>query len=176
MVRLGWVLLLAIYIPAYSAELKAGEPAPTFALRTLTGEFFFLRDLCGEELRYSSEYPTVVILDFWATWCSPCLRTIPVIRRVVNSFDTNEVALVLVSEDSLSATSRIPDILGEGIPHEICVLDPYHVVMEKYGLEKIPSTFVISPEGKIHDVSGDDQRDRNVEEWLRNAIERCLNK
>ena len=176
MVRLGWVLLLAIHIPAYSTELKAGDPAPTFALRSLNGEFFFLRDLCGQELRSSSEHPKVVILDFWATWCSPCLKTIPLIRRTVSLFDINEVALVLVSVDSLSATRRIPGILGESIPHEICVLDPYHVVMEKYGLEKIPSTFVISPEGKIHDVSGDDKRDRNAEEWLRAAIERCLNK
>jgi len=176
MVRLGWVLLLAIHISAFSAELKTGDPAPTFALRSLNGEFFFLRDLCGEKLRSSSEHPKVVILDFWATWCSPCLRTIPVIRRVVSSFDTNEVALVFVSEDSLSAIARIPGILGESIPHEICVLDPYHVVMEKYGVEKIPSTFVLSSDGKIHDVWEDDQRNHNAEVWLRNAIERCLNK
>jgi len=176
MVRFFWVLLLAIHISAFSAELKTGDPAPTFALRTLTGEFFFLRDICGQELRVSRDNPKVVVLDFWATWCSPCLRTIPVIRRVVSSFDTNEVALVLVSQDSLSATDKIPAILGESIPHEICVLDPYHVVMEKYGIEKIPSTFVLSSDGKIHDVWEDDQRNHNAEVWLRNAIERCLNK
>jgi thiol-disulfide isomerase/thioredoxin len=152
--------------------LEPGDQAPTFALRTLEDDYFFLRDVCGHELRAPGGNPKLVVLDFWALWCKPCHRMLPIIRDVVSRSDSSKVALVVVSEDSLSMRDQIPAKLGPPIPHEICVLDPYHVVMEKYEIKTIPSTFVISMSGEIIDVLSHERTEVATAEWLLEAIER----
>ncbi len=167
---LSFLLLMTTAVSA----LEPGDQAPTFALRTLDDDYFFLRDLCGKELRRTGVEAKVVVLDFWAVWCEPCHRILPIVRETVSSYDTSKVALVVISEDLLSVRDRLAPKLGDSIPLEIRVLDPYHVVMEKYEIMKIPATFVLSPSGEIADILGHDRSEEAIERWLRQAIERGL--
>ena len=64
-----------------------GTDAPDFALDTLSGDRFTLSDHMGK----------VVVLDFWATWCGPCLQAMPMIEETVSAFDGEEVLLIAVN-------------------------------------------------------------------------------
>jgi hypothetical protein len=64
-----------------------GTPAPEFELPLLDGQTFRLADTKGR----------VVVLDFWATWCGPCLQSMPQVERVVHEFAEQNVQLIAVN-------------------------------------------------------------------------------
>ena len=65
-----------------------GKPAPDFTLSLVGGQPFHLADSKGKE---------VVVLDFWATWCGPCLQAMPQVERAVGQFKGQSVRLVAVN-------------------------------------------------------------------------------
>ncbi|EGF29788.1 secreted protein [Rhodopirellula baltica WH47] len=114
-----------------------GNPAPDFKLKTLDGEPFQIADQTGRTL----------VLDFWATWCGPCLQAMPVIEEAVAEFDPEQVRLVAVNlqenaEDIRNTLDRI------GVSPEV-VLDIDGVAAGRYQANAIPQTVVIDAEGTV---------------------------
>ncbi len=73
-------------------SLQVGEPAPAFAAKTLDGQEFQLADYRGK----------FVLLDFWATWCAPCMAEVPNLKAVHDAFGADrrfEIVSVSVDED-----------------------------------------------------------------------------
>ncbi|WDQ18039.1 TlpA family protein disulfide reductase [Rhodopirellula sp. P2] len=114
-----------------------GNPAPDFKLKTLDGEPFQIADQTGRTL----------VLDFWATWCGPCLQAMPVIEEAVAEFDPEQVRLVAVNlqesaEDIRNTLDRI------GVSPEV-VMDIDGVAAGRYQANAIPQTVVIDAEGTV---------------------------
>ncbi len=77
--------------------LGIGDQAPDFEIRTLSGETVRLAD-------YRGKY---VLLDFWATWCTPCLKEIPNLKAVYDKFGSSErFAMISLSLDSDAALAK----------------------------------------------------------------------
>jgi thiol-disulfide isomerase/thioredoxin len=70
--------------------------APEFSLTTLQGESLSLKSLAGK----------VVVLDFWATWCTPCVASIPELRELQKRYSREEVVVISVSVDQEEAAWR----------------------------------------------------------------------
>jgi peroxiredoxin len=70
-------------------RLSRGEIAPAFSLRDTTGQTISTESLQGR----------VVLLDFWATWCGPCLASLPDIRKLAHRFPADQFVLLGVNED-----------------------------------------------------------------------------
>lgn len=133
-----------------------GKPAPDFQLDILKGKKFHLADHKGD----------VVVLDFWATWCGPCLQFMPQVDRVVSEFKDQRVRLIAVNLEE--APQQITSTLER---HKLAVevaLDRDGVVAAKYQAMAIPQTVVIDREGNVSRVfvGGGPQ----VAEQLREAI------
>lgn len=71
-------------------HLQVGMPAPDFTTKTLDGESVSLSDYRGK----------VVLLDFWATWCAPCIGEIPHLKEAAKTFDEERFVILGVSLDS----------------------------------------------------------------------------
>jgi len=89
-----------------------------------------------------------VILDFWASWCAPCREAIPQMKKIYTSFKSKNIKFVTISvdkkkEDWLKALEK------EQMSEFINLWDVEHKVAEKYKIKFVPSTFLISPEGKV---------------------------
>ena len=137
-----------------------GKPAPDFTLDLLDGKKFHLAENQGH----------IVILDFWATWCGPCIQAMPQVERVAKEFGDRGVRLIAVN---LQESPK--DIKAMLERHKLGVdvaLDRDGVVADKYAATAIPQTVIIDKAGGVARLfvgGGPDFEDR-----LREALKATL--
>jgi len=120
--------------------LDAGEAAPDFVAQQLGGGTVRLRDLHGK----------LVVMDFWATWCRPCIAEIPALKELHKQFGSDQrFALLSLSCDGEVEPARKyaqDNALGWLQAH---VGATYSGVPSKYTVRSLPATFLIGPDGRV---------------------------
>jgi thiol-disulfide isomerase/thioredoxin len=114
-----------------------GKPAPDFALTLLDGKPFRLSESKG----------SVVVLDFWATWCGPCLQAMPQVEKVANELKDKGVKLVAVNLQE--TPEQIKPTMERHKLGMTVALDRDGVVAEKYKANAIPQTVIIDRDGNV---------------------------
>ena len=115
-----------------------GKPAPDFTLDLVGGKPFHLADSKGKE---------VVVLDFWATWCGPCLQAMPQVERAAAQFKDQNVRLVAVNLQETA--EQVTALLERQKLHVTVALDRDGVVADKYKAVAIPQTVIIGRDGNV---------------------------
>lgn len=129
----------AAIAPAESAGVEPGEQAPDFELETLEGGSFRLSDLQGKK----------VILNFWYSWCPPCIEEMPELQKFYEDYQ-EEVEVVTVNltnvENSVSDAEEFIKEHGYTFP---VPLDKDNIVSDQYVVYAAPTTYFIGTDGKI---------------------------
>ena len=117
-----------------------GKPAPDFTLKDLSGKPVTLASLKGN----------VILLDFWATWCGPCVRSLPETAQISQArMDKGvKVLAINVGED----VAKVRAFLTEYKLNLPVALDEDESLFNKYGTESLPTTVIIKPDGTIQKV------------------------
>jgi cytochrome c biogenesis protein CcmG/thiol:disulfide interchange protein DsbE len=118
-----------------AASLHPGMEAPDFELADASGKKISLRSLRGRP----------VLLNFWATWCAPCVEEMPSLENLHKRVG-DELAVVTVSVDEDWAAVKKFFPRGTSLP---VLLDTSKEVPKRYGSEKYPETFLIDSRGKL---------------------------
>jgi peroxiredoxin len=117
------------------AALRNGA-APKFSLPDLKGRAFTLDKLRGKP----------VLLNFWATWCPPCIEEMPSMETLATRIGDRAVLAAVSVDESLDEVKRFFD--KREVP--LLVLhDPEKKVSQAYGSEKYPETFLIDAQGRV---------------------------
>jgi peroxiredoxin len=126
---------------------------------------FTLKDYAGREVKLSSLRGQVVVVNFWATWCSTCIVEIPSMERLVRDLGGQPFRLLAVSVDEDWPTVR--QFFAEGTPLEV-LLDPSQSVAKQWGTEKFPESFIVDKNGMIryYIVSNRDWSEASVRDCL----------
>jgi len=154
-----WIVLLGviaiIYIGGWQTEvigriqqavLATGVISPSeIEEERNTNYDFFLKDEDGNTVSFTSFEKQVVFLNFWATWCPPCVAEMPDIHNLYLK-EANEVSFVMVSLDKDKEKAR-EFMKNKGF--EFPLYFPGSSLPETYDVKSIPTTYVISKDGKI---------------------------
>ena len=104
------------------AELKVGDPAPTFFAKTLDKKSFFLSDSLERNQR-------PIVLSFFATWCGPCRIEMPVLDTLSQSY--NDIDFYLINVSGLEGKKKEDPVEVKALLEKLGVTLP--VLMDKYG-------------------------------------------
>jgi len=134
---------------------KPGDIAPTWALMYAPAKFEFLKNWTverGAKLRKFKSQPNrhVVVVSFFATWCKPCMKELPLLQNLYEKYDGQRVKWFLVDITEATRTSpgfedspvAGPFLAKKGITMQI-LNDNRGVAKERYGAKTLPRLFVI---------------------------------
>ncbi len=142
------VLLTFLFAPSAFAALKLNEDAPTFSLRDMEERDFYLSDVVGPK---SKEKASGVVLSFFASWCVPCRKELPLINALVDDFNSKGIKVVIV--DVKEDVDVIGELLDElKVDKPIVLSDRYGKTAEAYQVRALPVTFFIGADGKVKHV------------------------
>jgi peroxiredoxin len=142
---------MARLVAADAARQKAD-----FTLTDLQGKTWHLQDLRGK----------VVLVNFWATWCSPCRKEMPDLQALYEKYKDQGFAVLAISDEE---AAKVTLFLAERKISYPVLLDPGRKVHELYQVEGIPKSFVYDRDGKLVAQSIDMRTRSQFSEMLRQA-------
>ncbi|MEZ6068105.1 MAG: TlpA disulfide reductase family protein [Planctomycetaceae bacterium] len=103
--------------------------------------------LSGGRLNLAESKGQIVLLDFWASWCGPCMQTMPLVEEAMTEFDPKQVRLVAVNLEE--PADQVRSVLERHDMHMDVALDVDGVAAHRYQANAIPQLVIVGRDGKI---------------------------
>ncbi len=127
----------------------------------------------GREVDMEKLMGKVVLIDFWATWCGPCVAELPNVKEVYDKFHSKGFEIVGISLD------KDKDALTQFIAKEKMAWPQYfdgkgweNAISQEFGINSIPAMWLVDKSGQIRDLNGRDQLAYKVEQMIAEQISR----
>jgi thiol-disulfide isomerase/thioredoxin len=149
---LGLLAFTLLPAGAAVAGAKVGDRAADFSLQALDGSKVKLSDLKG----------SVVVIDFWASWCVPCKKELPALDALARRYDGKNIVILAVNidKDRANAEKLLAQVKVSALK---ILLDPDGRVAGAYDVPTMPSSYIIDAKGLVRHVhagftSGDEKK------------------
>jgi thiol-disulfide isomerase/thioredoxin len=135
--------------------IAEGEAAPDFTLKTLDGKEVSLSDYQGKK----------VYLNFWATWCNPCVKEMPDLEALQNN-KGDEVAVLAVNFTSSETNPAAVKEFAEQYRITFPILIDKEGINAKYEIMTYPTTYLINENGVISEIKRGSMSLKEMEQKL----------
>ena len=139
----GFLLLFSL-VGAHAQEtsIKIGEIPPKF-------NFTLLNPISVDTLQLEELKDQVVILDFWATWCSPCAKALPKLNEMYNKYQDKGVQFLGINIDSQKNDAKIkPFVKTYQILYPV-LKDPNSQLASRLNVTNIPTLLIVNSENEV---------------------------
>ncbi len=137
--RCARVVFLSLFLVGMAASPPlVGGPAPTFKLEAVDGQIVKMSDLKGQ----------FVVLNFWSTWCVPCIKELPEFQKAHESLNPKVKIIGINLAESKEKIGEFVQINRLSFP---ILLDGYGDVSQEYEVLHLPVTYFITPDGVIRE-------------------------
>ncbi|MBI5753136.1 MAG: TlpA family protein disulfide reductase [Hydrogenophilales bacterium] len=137
----AFLALFAMLAPAGAGELKPVKGA------LMAGDFV-TQDLKGQTARFNTLQGKVVLLNFWATWCTTCRKELPSMEALHQAYKNQGLVVLAVSQDRASA--RSVQAYAEELKLSFQVWhDRDGLIGRQYGIPGVPASYLIGADGRI---------------------------
>ena len=164
---------------AFKFELSAGArlvqqfivPPPLLGQRVAD---FTFRGLDGREITRESLSGKVAVVDFWATWCEPCMKSLPNLQQVADRYgDSDKIVFLAVSVDNNEVTDdAVRQKFAETKLSLPIARDPNIAARDAFLVESLPTMAVLGPDGMVQDY--ENVFDPDLAETLPPKLEKLL--
>ena len=157
-----------VLLPA-AALVALARPAASEPVKLVKPEQYRARVVAAKKGR-------VVLVNFWATWCDPCREEMPALVSAAKGFSAKDVAVALVSTDSLKKTPDVQKFLASGKIPFVCwqakSLDPQRFIdaVDKSWNGAVPYTLVYDRKGELVARLAGPQTEKSFGEAVRKAL------
>jgi peroxiredoxin len=148
--------------------LTAEAPSP-WAIDELMGKKapeFTLKDLNDKTISLSSLKGSVVLLNFWATWCPPCRAEMASLNNLYKEYKSNGLSVIAVSSDR--SVSSVKDFLSKKQVELLVLMDSDSKVSRRFKVFSLPTSFLLDKNGVIV------QKFLGEEEWDSPAMKKKI--
>ena len=141
MKKITFILVLFLSVIAYSQD-NSTNSLPSIDVKTLDGKVFNTKDI--------NNNGKPIILDFWATWCKPCVKELEAISDLYEEWqEETGVLVVAVSIDNSRSMSRVAPFVNAKSWEYLVLLDPNSKFKEAMNVVNVPHVFLLDGTGKI---------------------------
>ena len=123
--------------------VMSGDVAPAISLPTIGAA-----GALGPNATLTDHAGKVVIVDFWATWCQPCLEGLPALDAIARRGAASGLVVLALNIDNPKEARRIFDSAG----YQMTLVAGDRATEDRYGVQMIPHTVVIDRRGRVRDV------------------------
>ncbi|MFD2204421.1 TlpA disulfide reductase family protein [Kiloniella antarctica] len=114
-------------------------PVPIDSFQAEDGQLMSLKDLKGQ----------VLLINFWATWCAPCVKEMPDLDKLQADAGSDLFRVITLSEDRTGLKKILPFFEKQNLKHLPAYVDPKGRVSRAFGLRGLPSTYLVDKQGLI---------------------------
>jgi thiol-disulfide isomerase/thioredoxin len=122
-------------------ERMEKEGVPEITLPRVAGE--------AREIKLSEYRGKIVVLNFWASWCTPCVQEFPSMLKLAETMKGDVVVLAVSTDDDRKDIETFMKAFGLPQPHFEVLWDKDKAAMQSYNVSKIPETFLIDKQGRL---------------------------
>ncbi len=131
--------VIALFI-IFSCSFSFGQSFLYNQYKDLEGNYTSIQEIKGEKF---------TVLDFWATWCKPCVKSIPEMIKIYDEFKNQGVNFIGVDVDSPRNLAKVrPYALSKGINYTV-LLDTEQEIMTAMNVSVLPTFIILDQQGKI---------------------------
>lgn len=132
----------AALVPSTALSLEKGELAPVFVLPDIQE--------AKPDIDLAALQGKTVYVDFWASWCAPCLRSLPQINELYAEYKERGFEVIAINVDDPIEDGR--DFLLDTPLDYLIAADTDNAVLTQYGVIGMPTSFLIDPQGVVRMV------------------------